>query len=169
MLLFAKWCPEDKGVHNIEVLLKRGITVHGVDYREMSTRWEFTLPMCSIYRSGNNERLYCLRCPLYRSGHKGKDKGKSAGLYCSVNCEMLPQIIGPIHSLFPLNSLGSIQPGCPLVHRTDQLTILSVPSLYHFFFFFGMKWQWKWTCPRHPLWQILPGCEHKTFITNSGT
>ena len=31
----------------------------------------------------------------------------------------LPQIIGPVHSWFHLNSQGSIQPGCSLEHRTD--------------------------------------------------
>ena len=44
----------------------------------------------------------------------------------------LPQIIGPVHSWFHLNSTGSIQPGCSLAHRIDQLTMSSLPSLYNF-------------------------------------
>ena len=70
-------------------------------------------------------------------------------LLCQLH--ILPQCIGPIHSWFHLNSLGSIQPGCSLAHRTDQLTMPtqpSLPSMYHFLHFFGMKGQWKWTCPR---------------------
>ena len=41
------------------------------------------------------------------------------------------QIISPVHSWFHLNSPGRIQPGCSLVHTTDQLTIPWLPSLYH--------------------------------------
>ena len=44
----------------------------------------------------------------------------------------LPQIIRPLHSRFHLNSTGSTHPGCSLVHRTDQLAMPLLPSLYHF-------------------------------------
>ena len=45
---------------------------------------------------------------------------------------ILPKIIGPIHPWLHLNSPGSIQPGCSLAHRADQLTMPSLSSLYIF-------------------------------------
>ena len=62
----------------------------------------------------------------------------------------LPQIIEPFHSWFHLNSPGSIQPGCLLVHRTDQLTMSSNHHYSIFLNFFGTMGQWKWICPRPP-------------------
>ena len=43
-------------------------------------------------------------------------------LLCQLH--KLPQIIGPIHSWFRLNYLGSIQPGYSLSHRTDQVSVI---------------------------------------------
>ena len=73
---------------------------------------------------------------LYYPSTMRIEKGKGAGLqFISSDTALLtaqfPQIIGPIHASFHLNSPGSIQPGCSLVHRPDQLTMPSLPSLYH--------------------------------------
>ena len=79
----------------------------------------------------------CLALLHQASGVKVKVKVKLLGyslhpviLLCRLH--ILHQVIGPVHSWFHLNSPGSIQPGCSLVHRTDQLTMPSLPSLYHF-------------------------------------
>ena len=53
----------------------------------------------------------------------------------------LSQIIGPVHTWFHLNSPASIQSGCSLVHRTDQLSFPSLPSLFTVPIFTSLIWR----------------------------
>ena len=81
-------------------------------------------------------------------------KGKGAVLYSTSSDTALlaaqntPYQCRACSFLIPSQFPGSIEPGCSFAHKTDQLTMTSLTSLYYCFYLFGMKWQWKWTCPR---------------------